>query len=240
MDNDVGREMTMRTADPVHGRGASDVTDHRIALASSVLSHAALVLIFCWPVCRSHDGSGGHPAAGDGDVVVEFVSIARTADSQFAVEAVAQPVEAAVIEQDEQEMPPDPVLVEAPLPIADDDSDASTAAAASTTSAKDTAYGSGGGMDGDGDDLESRYLAALKAAIYAQWKPDERMRDHGECDVLIRQSEGGGVLTAQAENCGLSPSEQRALEAATLMAQPLPYAGYEPVFLAERAIKLEF
>lgn len=89
-----------------------------------------------------------------------------------------------------------------------------------------------------GDDIESRYIEALKETIYGKWKASSDSKS-GSCDLTIQQTTGGSVLSAKLDNCDLPPAEQRALEAATLMAQPLPYIGFESVFLESRTITID-
>ena len=127
---------------------------------------------------------------------------------------------------------------ETPTPI---DSVATESIAENTTSnpsPNESAHGSQPGSSETGDDLESRYIDMLKAAIYSKWKTsgDTKL---GSCDLSIQQGIGGSVLTAKLVNCNLSPTEQRAFEAATLMAQPLPYTGFESVFLENRTINVD-
>lgn len=77
------------------------------------------------------------------------------------------------------------------------------------------------------DGLRAAYIAALKAAINKQRGAGQGQQP---CTITITQSPGGHVASVQAGACALTQSERFALEAAVLMAQPLPYAGYEPVY----------
>jgi hypothetical protein len=45
------------------------------------------------------------------------------------------------------------------------------------------------------------------------------------------------VTSATTEDCELPAEERSRLEAAVLMAQPMPYKGYESVFVAEIEVK---
>lgn len=83
----------------------------------------------------------------------------------------------------------------------------------------------GGGNSDDG--LRAAYLAALRAAIRQHWNYQDPSQ---QCNLTIKQSPGGAVQSAIAGECSLAPQERRALEAAALMAQPLPYVGYERIF----------
>lgn len=88
---------------------------------------------------------------------------------------------------------------------------------------------------GNGDDgLRAAYLAALRTAIRLHWNYQGPPR---RCSLTIKQSPGGVVQSAIAGECSLPTQDRRALEAAVLMAQPVPYAGYESVFGAEISLR---
>lgn len=103
----------------------------------------------------------------------------------------------------------------------------STAAAPLDSQAQEANANSTSG-GGSSDSLRTAYLAALRTAIQGKWSvnPDH----HGNCSVTVRQTIGGNVASAIATDCKLDESDRMALEAAALMAQPLPYAGFESVF----------
>lgn len=51
------------------------------------------------------------------------------------------------------------------------------------------------------------------------------------CRIAITQLPGGEVISAEVEpGCPYDDLAKRSVEAAVLKAQPLPYAGFEPVF----------
>ena len=78
------------------------------------------------------------------------------------------------------------------------------------------------------------YVAALQAAILRQWTRPESVRIGQECQVLIRQIPGGEVVSVQiSPNCPYDELGRRSVEAAVLKASPLPYAGYEDVFVRD-------
>lgn len=78
------------------------------------------------------------------------------------------------------------------------------------------------------DAVENAYLAVLRAAIQSKWIRQDKQT--GRCSVTIQQTVGGRVVSATSESCMLSDVDRQALEAAALLAQPLPYAGFEQVF----------
>ena len=89
-----------------------------------------------------------------------------------------------------------------------------------------------------GDDLLMRYQAALRAAIRKQWTEQVDRPFPTGCTIRLIQSTGGVLNASSAANCDLPRQEQLQLEAAALMAQPLPYAGYEAAFAPELELLL--
>lgn len=78
------------------------------------------------------------------------------------------------------------------------------------------------------------YVAAIQAAILRQWTRPESVRIGQQCQVLIRQIPGGEVVSVQvAPDCPYDELGRRSVEAAVLKASPLPYAGYEDVFVRD-------
>ena len=88
--------------------------------------------------------------------------------------------------------------------------------------------------DNNDEGLRTAYLAALRAAIRQHWNYQGPQQ---QCNLTIKQSPGGAVQSAVAGECSFEAQDRRALEAAVLMAQPLPYAGYETVFGAEISLR---
>lgn len=86
------------------------------------------------------------------------------------------------------------------------------------------------------DPNESAYLTALRAAIQSKWIRQDRQ--NGRCSVTIQQTIGGRVVGATSRACMLSDADRRALEAAALAAQPLPYAGFEQVFQEHLTVQM--
>jgi len=97
------------------------------------------------------------------------------------------------------------------------------------------AIGAAGGGNTEND--ISAYVDALRRSIATKWEalhPGEAVPD---CALSIEQAAGGQVNSATA-TCRDSEELQRDLEAAALMAQPLPYKGYEAEFVPQ--IQLDF
>ncbi|RYF63586.1 MAG: cell envelope integrity protein TolA [Comamonadaceae bacterium] len=77
-----------------------------------------------------------------------------------------------------------------------------------------------------------RYQAALMDAIKRQWTRPESVALGQVCQVLIRQIPGGEVVSVEiSPNCPYDEQGRRSVEAAVLKASPLPYAGFEDVFV---------
>jgi len=92
------------------------------------------------------------------------------------------------------------------------------------------AIGAAGGGNTENDN--SAYVDALRRAIATKWEVLHPGQAVPECALSIEQAAGGQVNSATA-TCPDSEALQRALEATALMAQPLPYKGYEAEFVPQ-------
>lgn len=90
---------------------------------------------------------------------------------------------------------------------------------------------------GANKDLKGQYEAAIRAAIQRKWQKLGQSSVRGKCTLQFTQLAGGAVTTATTDDCDLPTEERARLEAAVLMAQPLPYKGYESVFTAEIEVR---
>src|SRR5690606_32444587 len=87
--------------------------------------------------------------------------------------------------------------------------------------------------------LAARYAAALQEAILRNWTRPETVPIGQRCRIVIHQIPGGEVVSAEVDpSCPYDELGRRSVEAAVLKAQPLPYAGFEPVF--QRTLILNF
>lgn len=95
------------------------------------------------------------------------------------------------------------------------------------------------GNNGVDAGLAARYASALQAAILAKWiRPDSVPAD-AICRLTIRQLPGGEVMSVEVSSpCAYDELGRASIEKAVLKAQPLPYAGFEPVF--QRTLILNF
>ncbi len=110
---------------------------------------------------------------------------------------------------------------------------------AAEEAARADAAASAPGGGGDDAGLKARYAEALKAAITSKWTRPDAVQSGDACKLVIRQLPGGEVVDVQvASPCSYDEAGRRSIEAAVLKAQPLPYAGFEPVF--QRNLTLNF
>jgi len=78
------------------------------------------------------------------------------------------------------------------------------------------------------------YIAAIQSAILRQWIRPESVRIGQQCQVRILQIPGGEVVDVQVSpSCPYDELGRRSVEAAVRKASPLPYAGYEDVFVRD-------
>ena len=95
------------------------------------------------------------------------------------------------------------------------------------------------GNNGVDAGLQARYAAALQEAILSKWTRPETVPLGARCTLVIKQLPGGEVMSAEVSSpCAYDEMGKRSIEAAVLKAQPLPYAGFEPVFA--RTLRLNF
>lgn len=93
------------------------------------------------------------------------------------------------------------------------------------------------GMGGQDDDLRARYLSAISNAVRMNWtRPDDVPT--GVCPIHIEQARGGRVERVEVlPGCPYDELTRRSVEAAVLKAQPLPYAGFERVFIPSMTLR---
>lgn len=88
-----------------------------------------------------------------------------------------------------------------------------------------------GGANGVDEGLQARYIAAIVNKVVSKWRRPDSVPIGARCKVHIRQMVGGTVTQVEvASPCALDEEGRRSIEQAVLLAQPLPYAGFETVF----------
>ena len=104
---------------------------------------------------------------------------------------------------------------------------ASEAAAQADADASASPPAGNGGVD---DALLGRYVAAITLAVTSKWTRPDNVPNL-PCKMRIVQLPGGDVMDVQFDaSCPYDEAGRRSVEAAVRKAQPLPYAGFEPVF----------
>lgn len=98
--------------------------------------------------------------------------------------------------------------------------------AGASASASGAAAGSVGNPDKT--NLRDAYMQALRGAILDKW--DRPKANLEGCMITLEQGGNGLLVSARVSDCTLSDEQRDSLESAALMAQPLPYAGYETVY----------
>lgn len=95
------------------------------------------------------------------------------------------------------------------------------------------------GQGGQSPDLLAAYQQALQQAILSNWTRPDSVPLGQRCKIVIRQIPGGQVIEAEVDpSCPFDEPGRRSVERAVLLAQPLPYKGFERVF--SRTITLNF
>ncbi|WP_310232271.1 cell envelope integrity protein TolA [Luteimonas terrae] len=95
-----------------------------------------------------------------------------------------------------------------------------------------------GRPDGDSG-LAAKYAAALQEAIRRNWRRPDNVPLGQRCRLYITQLPGGEVLNVEFDaSCPYDAQGRRSVEAAVRAAEPLPFAGFEPVF--NRRLNLNF
>lgn len=90
-------------------------------------------------------------------------------------------------------------------------------------------------VDSNENGLRAAYIDALRAAIRKHWSYQGPPK---QCSLNIQQLPGGTVQSAIAGECSLPTQDRHALEAAVLMAQPLPYEGFEAIFQIQENVEI--
>lgn len=221
--------------------------ERSLAIAISVVLHVLLFLFF-WEGSTA-GGLGGGDVAGDGAGQGVSVDFQSGGEFRQRIDLIAEPTdppaETIKASANQQVALPSPLLskieavddsnvknVSEAAPItAEQGSQSSVSSSDRYSERQGVSSGGGSGKDG----LRAAYLAALKAAIDKHWA---RTGGKGKCSLILKQSIGGSVQSAISTDCELDLDSRRGLEAAALMAQPLPYLGFETVFASEMQLDI--
>lgn len=231
--------------------------DRGLALSLALLGHVALVCFF-WDGAGARAGSIASEAGDGSTITVDFVAISPRPPTPSLAE-LAQPVEVASNENADAAAAASAASMES-LPVAEGDQLATNtegvvltdeqgrgsdtgAQPSSRREASSNAMPTSGPKGEEGtaanDGLEGRYLAAIKRSVATHWTAPADHKSNGTCTLTLYQVPGGQVQSAISSACALDQADRRRLEAAALMAQPLPYRGFEAVFREEVVLKFD-
>lgn len=209
----------------------------------SVLLHLSFLLLV-WMYAPGVSGVqfGSSPSSGNA-LVVSFERAKEFRQKINLVSPNEDVAESSLLKETSVRVPHEPQVNDPPEPVSAPspppskhwrDSKALSTDSAVTASNSVIATPSGpSGPSEQAGTLESSgprnaYLAAIRSAILTKWgKPGADLKG---CVLTIKQKIGGSVLASQIRECKLDLADRNELEAAALMAQPLPYAGYENHF----------
>lgn len=208
----------------------------RIAAASA--SVALHVWLIAWWLSGAHSGSGesDQRTGYDGAFAVEFIAVSRpdtlpaTRVEIAATQVIASP------SQPSDPAENDPIAASESAPSADDPAEPGANPVPEPVDQASTAQdhdGSTGRSLAGEDDLLDRYHAALRARIESMWLSLTDKSLPSDCLLTIHLQAGGALVSASAAQCDLDDADRNQLEAAALMAQPMPYEGFETVFTPE-------
>jgi hypothetical protein len=204
------------------------------SIAALVLTIALYAVFLMLLLSDGFPTAPAGPAAGDSSLVVEFIGISpipslRSASTNTAKQSVNElRAPPSAVEPSSFTKPADSSRAIV-LPDRDDLSQKQHASDKVSSKALPASAASAS-THGSPRSATDGYLMAVRQAISTRWAalhPDEPLP---ACMLRIQQATGGAVTSAQASNCAIDATKRSELEAAALMAQPLPYIGYEQSF----------
>lgn len=221
--------------------------DRKLVGAGVTLLHSLLILSLLHGSTKGDSSADDAAQGGEEGLLVEFIVIPHVS-SQLQAHPISASVSSTSLATDSAQGRATIEIVEAAeraevlselddyaslAPTPQSPPNELTASVASGTSASSSLKGGH-----PSDDLQGGYRAALRAAIQRQWIEQTGRIFPSGCAIRLVQSVGGVLNASSAANCDLSREDRLQLEAAALMAQPLPYAGYEAVFSDDMLLQL--
>lgn len=217
--------------------------ERQLVGAGTILLHLLLV----WSLLRVSGLGGSGESSSSGlkgtgkEMVVEFIALpSPITDSRPAPISIQQ--EPATPDQRYSTTPPPSPLIQSDPQVDHTLSDIGEQVALETQPEAQSVSGGAnlsatpGGKPAD--DLLANYHGALRAAVRRKWAQLTTRPFPTGCTVRLDLSVGGPVNATSASGCDIPQADRMQLEAAVLMAQPLPYAGYESVFTADLPLTL--
>lgn len=93
------------------------------------------------------------------------------------------------------------------------------------------------GNRGQDSDPRARWIAEMLARIEAQWIRPDNVRSGVRCPIRIKLLAGGYVDSAEVQpGCPYDEGAKRSVEAAVMKASPLPYRGFEDVYVRDLTV----
>lgn len=205
-------------------------------LWAAALAAAVHLLLLAWLVDRAGQGNAGQSTGRDGSgaaMAVTFVALPpspqRAAETRKPTPDQASRERSGASEAMSSALAKtEPLLVDADTGVQASRPSTPQALAEVEQATRAASVEDSGGSSGD--DVQARYYAALRAAIQRKWRQLTQRKFPTGCELQLALGVGGAVNATTASACNLSTEERQQLEAAALMAQPLPYAGYEEAF----------
>jgi colicin import membrane protein len=89
-----------------------------------------------------------------------------------------------------------------------------------------------------GPGSRAAYLALISNTVRENWARPDGLPENMACPVRIQQGDGGVVLHVDVlPQCPFDDAGKRSIEAAVMKSSPLPYVGYETVFVSDLLLK---
>lgn len=217
--------------------------ERRLVGAGTVLLHILLVWLLLRVAGVGIAGEGATNASqGTGvAMVVEFIALPAKKNISLVepiqIEQEPSPSEGkdAVTRPDLPTAESDPTIDRALSDIGEVVDEVTRSIAQSSSAGAATSASQGGAP---ADDLLANYHGALRATIRRKWQTLTNRPFPSGCTVRLDLAVGGPVNSVTASGCDISQADRMQLESAILMAQPLPYAGFESVFTAALPLTL--
>jgi len=220
-------------------------TDPEFSYQRGVVGAATILLhlLLAWSLLRvaANGGAGegaGEALEGEGKgMVVEFIAL-PSPDSKSDPGPISSQQERDTSDQQDSITRPNSPFIQADPQI---DRALSDVGEQIVVAPKSVAQSASAGATQGGkpaDDLLANYHGALRATIRRKWKELTSRPFPSGCTVRLDLAVGGPVNATSASGCAIPQADRMQLEAAVLMAQPLPYAGYEAVFSNSLPLRL--
>lgn len=211
--------------------------------AGVVFLHAILVL-FLIQTAKDNSLGIGNQTRGDGMVmVVEFIAASSATNVSREQLVPLQPDLKTAGQQDSSIQLDHRLAESAPAPISvksqSDESPVNWSPKVGIEGVDPSVDASASVKGGDSEtDLMVAYHNALRARIAQMWRSQTDRKFPSNCALRLSLNPGGALTATSASDCTISKEDRLQLEAAALMSQPLPYAGYEAVFSPDLRLQL--